>query len=298
MKKALITTLQILVSISILAWVFRDPRKNAEMLQALRLADARWLLAALAVTASAPVCATLRWGLLLRAQNIVLPWLRVLEIFFVGNFFNLFGLGATGGDVVKIFYLLREPAAAGRKTTALLTVVMDRLLGLLGLVIIACVFIPLRFSWLTQTKTSAGWLSAFLLILASAIGGIVVTAVVAYFNLADRLPARLPGRAGIVQMSTALRQYGRAWRTTLCCLAISLPGHTALFGTVYYGARAFHLTAPSLLDLCTLMPIANTIISVPVSVSGMGVREGIFRQLLGDLCGVSEVNATLLAEVQ
>ena len=83
-----------------------------------------------------------------------MPLKRVSEFYMVGAFFNLFLLGSTGGDAVKAFYVLRE-SPPERRAGAILAVIMDRLLGLLALILLAAVFISFRYSWLTRTPEAA-----------------------------------------------------------------------------------------------------------------------------------------------
>ena len=286
MKKVLITLLQIAVTVTVLFFVFRDPEKNAQMLTAVRASDPRWLLAALAIGMLPVVSATTRWWLLLRVQAIPLSWPEALRIYLIGTFYNLFLPGSTGGDAVKAFYILRK-APVEKRAGAILTVVLDRVLGLLALVLIAGVFVLSRHSWLTANPAAARWVWTFESILAFAVLGIVVTAAVIGFGVAERLPARMPGRLLMIELSAASRLYGRAWGTSLAALGISALGHFLLFGAFYCAARALH-AAVSFWDVAAVLPVINTIISMPVSLSGVGVREGLFKELLGALCGVPE----------
>ena len=295
MKKTLLTVLQVAVAAIVLFVVFKDPTQRAKMAEALHRADRGWLLAALVVTAISPLVAGLRWGQLLRAQCIALSWARVFQVYLIGNFFNLFMLGSTGGDVVKIFYTLRE-AGKERGTTAFLTVVMDRLIGLTALILISVAFIAGRFRWLTQTPEAARLVGLVGLILGSALTGILVTGVIAGLGLENRLPARLPGRAKIIELADVLRRYHRSWRTVVIGLALSLPGHAAIFACAWAAARSLGLTVP-FGDISAVMPVVNTIVSMPVSIAGLGVREVVSQQLLGGLCGVSPENATVVAEI-
>ena len=48
MKRALLTILQLTVTVAVLYWVFHDPEKRARMATALRMADYRWLVASVA----------------------------------------------------------------------------------------------------------------------------------------------------------------------------------------------------------------------------------------------------------
>lgn len=286
MKKTLLTLLQIAVTVTVLFFVFRNPEKNAQMLEAVRASDPRWLLAALGIGLMPVLSATTRWWLLLRVQAIPLRWVEALRIYLIGTFFNLFLPGSTGGDAVKAFYILRK-APADKRAGAILTVVIDRVLGLLALVLIAGVFVVWRHSWLTSNPNAARWVWTFECILAFAVFGMIVTAGIIGFGVADRLPARMPGRMLMIELSAASRLYAHSWGTTLAALAISGVGHFLLFSAFYFAARALHATV-GFWDMAAVLPVINTIISMPVSLSGVGVREGLFRELLGALCGVPE----------
>ena len=85
----------------------------------------------------------IRWQYLLYVQDIRLPWWRVLALMIIGVFFNVVAPGGTGGDLVKTFYLMKE--TPGKRTLALLSVIMDRILGLLSVVILAAIFITVRW---------------------------------------------------------------------------------------------------------------------------------------------------------
>src|SRR5690606_7330008 len=75
-----------------------------------------------------------RWGLLLRAQGIALRFGTLTSSFLVATFFNNFLPSNIGGDVVRV---ADTAAAAGSKTLATTVVLIDRGIGLLGLVLVA-----------------------------------------------------------------------------------------------------------------------------------------------------------------
>lgn len=285
MKKVLLTILQVTVTAVLLWFVFHDPHKRADMARAIRGADLRWVLAGIVAAVLSPIVGTVRWGLLLRAQGIALGWVRVAQIYMIGTFFNLFLLGSTGGDALKMFYALREPSARGKRAGAILSVVMDRMLGLLALILIGIVFVSMRYRWLTSTPKSAALLASFGTILGLASAGFIVAMIVVVFNLADKLPASLPGRSKVLELATACRLCVREWPATLVGFLVSIVGHSSFFFTYYFAALAVHANV-RFWDISALMPIVNTIVSLPISLSGVGVRETLFVDLLGDLCGV------------
>ena len=111
MKRIFFTSLQIAITAFLLWWIFRDPAKRTQMVEALRTADYLWLIPGVASLGCAFLLQTERWRRLLRVQEINLGWWRTLRVYLIGAFFNLFLLGATGGDIVKIYYAMRETSS-------------------------------------------------------------------------------------------------------------------------------------------------------------------------------------------
>lgn len=288
MRRALLTALQLAITAAILWFVFRDHAKRAEMFSTLHRANLLWLLLGLATYGIVELGAGLRWRLLLQVQGIQLVWSRVLSLVFIGLFFNFFIPGATGGDAVKIFYLLKE--TPGRRAPALLSVLVDRLLGLFALVLLASVLIALKWSWLTSTAETARWVWIVLAVLAGSLGFLVLSAILSSRHLVHRLPARFPGRDKLAEIALAYNLYGRKWQASLGALLISVPTHLGYYFTFYCAARSFggvEVKLPNLPEFFAVMPIVGTITSLPISLGGIGWREVLFETFLRDLCGVS-----------
>jgi len=203
-------------------------------------------------------------------------------------FFNLFMPGAVGGDVVRIFYLLKE--VPRKKTAALLAVLMDRVVGMLGLILFAGIVITLRYRWLTQTKVTSGLLFTLIAIFLASFAGIAGSFALTRCGLVDKLPHKFPMRDKLLDLATAYNLYGRAWRPTLAAFLLSLPVHFCSYTQFFCAARSLPEAASkaSLFDFVAIMPIVNTIACAPVSISGAGVREGLMTSLLGNLCGIPQ----------
>jgi len=288
MKRALLTALQLAVTVFILWFVFRDPAKRAEIFASLRQADPFWLWIGLALYGVTEAAAGVRWQLLLVVQGIHLAWRRVLSLVFIGLFFNFFIPGATGGDAVKIYYLLKE--TPGQRTAALLSVVVDRLLGLFALVLLAATLIALKWSWLTSNPETAQWVWVVLAVLGGSVLFLAASFVLSSRHLVHRLPARFPGRDKLAEIALAYSLYGRHWRASAGAFLISVPAHLGYYGTFYCAARAFGggaVELPSISEFFAVMPIIGTITSLPISLGGIGWREMLFETFLRDLCGVS-----------
>lgn len=294
-KKTLLTLLQIAVTVGILAYLFRDGAKNRQILDALSHAHLFWIAAAFGSFGVVEVAGIVRWQILLRVQGIRIGWGRLASLFMIGILFNPFMPGGTGGDVAKIFYLLKE--TPGKKPAAMLAVLMDRLLGLFGLILIAGCVIALRYGWLTQTPVAATLLYTLLAIFGGSLAFILLSFAITGLGLVHKLPRKLPLRDTLVDLSAAYNQYGRAWSSSLLALLLCVPVHLGSFTLFYCVGQAFAESAPlgGLLDYWGIMPIVNTLISVPISIGGTGVREGLFVKLLGGLCHVSEATALTIS---
>ena len=294
-KKTLLTILQVALTVGILAFLFRDAEKNRLMLAALSHADLGWIAAAIGVFGIVELAAIIRWQILLRVQGIRIGWGRLASLFMIGILFNPFMPGGTGGDVAKIYYLLTE--TPDKKPAALLAVLMDRLMGLFGLILIAGTVIALRYQWLTQTPITATLLYTLLAIFGGSIAFILLSFAVTGFGWVHKLPERMPLRDQLVDLSVAYNQYGRAWGSSLLALLLCVPVHLGSFTLFYCVGKAFAESAQraSLLDFWGIMPIVNTIASVPISIGGTGIREGLFIKLLGGLCQISEATAMTIS---
>ncbi len=283
MKKLIITLLQILLTVGIVYWVFRDPEKRAEMVLTLRNADTGWLLTAFAAFAGILLAGMFRWMLLLRAVGIELARWRVGCLFMIGMFFNAFMLGSTGGDVVKMFYIFRE--APDKKTSGLVSIVVDRVIGLTALILIAAIFVVWKYPWLTSDPVAARYVYGLLLILAAAIGGLGFVAVIAALDLAQKLPSWMPLRAKLIEVSDALRVYGGAPGVLGAAFLLSIIGHLSMFLSFYFLAHGFS-AGVAWISFFAIMPIISVYTSLPITFGGLGVREKLFEDLLGKLAGV------------
>jgi len=76
----------------------------------------------------------LRWKIICNALKISKSYFSMINLHMIGTFFNVAMPGAVGGDFIKAFYLFKEDEGT-TKTTAFLSVFLDRLSGLLGLFI-------------------------------------------------------------------------------------------------------------------------------------------------------------------
>ena len=291
MKKTLLTLLQVAVTVGLLWWVFHDPEKRAQMGEALRQANWNWLWLGVAVFFGCTILATVRWKVLLDVQGINMGWVRTWQLFMIGMFFNLFMLGSTGGDVVKMFLTMRE--ARNNKAAALLSVFMDRVIGMMALILISLGFLYFRYDLLSHSPASSALLTTLLWLLAAAVVVTVGMFVGSAFGWVHYLPQWTPLRGRIVEVSAACHIYAKGWRQTIWAFLVSFPLFAMFFITFYCAARAF-TDQLGLVDVFSVLPIVAVITAIPISVSGIGLRESLFVSLLAPF-GVGAAVATLIS---
>ena len=290
LKKILVTLLQVVVTLGLLWWIFHDPSKRAQMVQALGKADPLWLIPGFLCFGLVLVCAAFRWQLLMRVQGIALPWFRVWQLVMIGMFYNLFLPG--GGDLVKIFYAVKE--APKSKSAVFLSVVVDRITGMFALILVSAAVFLCFYDALTALPLVRAFLVTVGIIFGGFLGLILLAVVIDRYHLASRLPEKMPGHATILEIARAFSIYARNWKAVVAAILISLPLNLFIFGTGIFAAYAFKGN-PGAAAMTSVIPIVNTISSLPISLAGIGVREKLFAMMLHPMYGTPEDLAVLIS---
>ena len=291
-KRLGIVILQALLAAGVLAFIFQDRSRRGEMERAVRHASIAWLVAGVLCYGVVEVLGGLRWYLLLRVQGFRLSWRRATSIFLIGLFLLTFTPGLIGGDAARMLYVIRE--APERKADAILVVAMDRLMGLISLILLAALVVLFRYQWLAQTPATS-WLEyVTLLILAGGAGTLVVSILAARLPWLSMLENHPTVGAKLREIGQAFRAYRRHWPRMIQALLNTLLAHFFYFLTFYCAARALGaFSGPDgrpwrgFLDVFSIMPIVNTLTALPISLAGIGIRESLFQVLLNDLCNIA-----------
>ena len=128
-RQALWTVARVLITLVLLAFLLSRVEGEAVLL-AIRQAKGGYVLLAVLLYLGAILSNALKWGVLLRAQGVDVPWSALLRYTFVGLFFNNLLPGAVGGDLMRGYGLARYTR---RGADAAVSVVVDRLIGLIAL---------------------------------------------------------------------------------------------------------------------------------------------------------------------
>ncbi|MBL6763682.1 MAG: flippase-like domain-containing protein [Verrucomicrobiae bacterium] len=222
----------------------------------------------------------IRWRMVLSVHGLRLSFGRAMEISIVAHFFNSFLLGATGGDLIKAYYAARE--THHKKVEAVGTVFVDRIIGLFALLLFACVTMTLNVPLL---RSDPVYQKLALFVMAMAAGGFVATFFafrggmsLGVFKLRE-LIRKLPKGDMIERLRDSFLVFGKHRQLLLTTLMLSLLIHFVAVvhvQTVGWGMGS-HTT---FVQMLTIVPIISCFIVLPISPSGLGVRENLFVYML------------------
>ncbi|WP_320171627.1 lysylphosphatidylglycerol synthase transmembrane domain-containing protein [Maridesulfovibrio sp.] len=125
--------LKIIIAVGIVYWLVVSKSIRLEYLYVSH-ENIYLLIYSILVIAVAVNLSALRIGILLRGAGIGLGFHKCLKINIIMYFFSQCVLGAASGDVARFFYIMRE---TGHKAEAGAAVLIDRIIGLMGLFMLA-----------------------------------------------------------------------------------------------------------------------------------------------------------------
>src|SRR4051812_16704677 len=145
-RRYALVALKLTVSVFLL-WVLFSRIDLSKLWASTQQASVPWLVAALGIYSASVAASVWRWHLLLDAQDVHVATPRLAGSYLVALFFNNFLPSNIGGDVIRIRETARQ---AGSKTLATAIVLVDRTLGLMGLVLVAACGASLAASGATR----------------------------------------------------------------------------------------------------------------------------------------------------
>jgi uncharacterized membrane protein YbhN (UPF0104 family) len=215
---------------------------------------------------------TIRWRSLLTQATIAVPFWSLWRIQLRGTFINTIVPGSIGGDAYKLLVLSSQ--VSHPKALIITSLLADRVSGLVAILLLGTgSFVVMPGLWSTLHALHAPlwvWLGLFASISASiVIGWYTLRTFGSGWGLRARMEVLSPalwamGRPSVLvktlSLSTLIALIGALW-LWLCLLA---GGATVSFTIV-------------LLAFC----ITQIIASIPISIQGLGVAEGVMIFLLG-----------------
>ncbi len=228
-----------------------------------------------------------RWWMLLKSQSYNVQYLSMYHIYAIGGFFNTFFPGSTGGDSIRGIYLLKF--ITGKKTPALLTVIVDRAIGLHALLALAIVFICINYELFLSNQA----LMSIGIIISSVFFGVIFLSagiLIISHRLLDRIEKNLENTNGLfysvlLKIIHAISGYRHHIKTLIICWFISLVLHSIVLSSFVLIANIMEITTLGATNYITAASLAQIANVIPITPGGIGIGEGAFNYICTILSG-------------
>jgi glycosyltransferase 2 family protein len=276
------------VTAALVTWLLHDVGLSglAEASQKVSLSA---LAVALAIQFLAYAVALWRWWLLLRYADVNVPYLSVKPAYYLGLFFNQLLPTGVGGDAVRTYHLYRKGIALRPLVGSAL---MDRLIGLFSMIYLAIGGLLVAQTFMLPADGRIA-LAAFAV---AAILGFLVLFLPPTYDLLRRPLVRwqhLPVVGILSDILEICHSYGRA--PALLSGALILSFLMQSMEVTIYMLLGHDLGLDMLVaTYFAIVPLTFVAASLPISLGGLGVREGVFVGLMVT-AGVDKSLAVALA---
>ncbi len=285
------------IAVGIIAWMISKYGNGIG--DSFRRIDGAWLALAALIYLLVQLAGALRFKILLAAQGMRIPFYESFSLLMIGNFLSLIiPGGAIGGDLPKAA-ILAAGREKGEKVKAVFTILIDRLMGMLGLFSLA--FIAVLFCMGSLSKLGiAAELVVWVLVAGSGLG--IASAAALFFH---RSIQSIPGISHLIEFADKKSKGGISKLTDAIDAFKSRPG--ILFSALLISLLLVHLNLvfaticlakgvgvekiefPYFLLAASLGNAAGTI---PITPSGVGTRDIVMKTLFSAI-GIGEQSAAI-----
>src|SRR3989304_103131 len=266
-RSTLTFLLKAVVSLGLLFFLFAEVR-GAQLRRVLSSAHLSYLAVALLGYFSGQIICSLRWALLARPLGFTNPFKDFVIFYFLGMLFNLFAPSPLGGDIGRVFYLARGESEErakgwnGSTGSALVSVIADRFIGFAVLAWIGAAALVV-FSTYTLVPIiryltfalAAGFLFSWMLL-----------------PLFKRFLHRKKFLKG-EKLLLGLEAYASNRQIIVQAIALSLIAHLIQAWMQILLGQALDVEIPWSYALI-IYPLVGTFSALPISLNGIGLREG------------------------
>jgi len=243
------------------------PPVEIGLIRLVRQAKAAYLLWALLLLPVSYLITSRRWHMLLGAQDIHMTQGRSFVLNMVGAFYNSFMPGSTGGDLAKAYYAARHTT---HRVRAVLSVIIDRILGLVALIVLGGVMATLQ--WHIPTCRHVAYVCALLI-------GLMSTGLFIFYHPHMRrrsglewLLRHLPMQRQVHHAIEAMELYGRRPWIVIAAVVMTFPVHMTSIVSATFAGKAFGLPL-SAMYYWAIIPVITLVGAIPISPQGVGVME-------------------------
>jgi uncharacterized protein (TIRG00374 family) len=285
-RRRILTLVKLMLAAAILVYLVLKGRDAFAQLSA-KTIDWPVLVAALGCTLLMAGLSYLRWHILIRALGIEARLVDTLRLGSLGFALNFVSPGSIGGDFFKAIFLAH--GHPNLRPEAIATVVADRVMGLLTMLLLASAGIlaagllntsspNLKILYEMILLSSAGlWFVCILLMLFGGLTGPRVTGMAEAIPIAGKAIARMLGTVQVYRCQKMM--LGAAF-------VVSLAMALCYVTSYWLVSQGLPIHAPSWQQHLVIIPIAGIVGAVPLTPSGLGTTELAIEELYKRMPGV------------
>ncbi len=267
-------SLKLLVSAAILSLILIFKTSIKDVLNTLINVNIWWLVVSFSLHGLGLLISAIRWQILVKAQGDSVPLSFLVKSYLVGNFFNTILPSRIGGDVVRIWDGSRYSKTLLKSSAIIL---VERLTGIIVLFLFA--FAAALFRLDMAQKVPVIWVSLV-------IGFSGLIAVLLFFTpFIEKIINKIPSKGllkKIIQKTIEFRSTIIFYKTKKTALfkaflwAFLLQANVILH--FFLIGKALHLNI-KIIDYLVFIPIVLLIQLIPITINGLGLREGAYIEI-------------------
>lgn len=281
-KAAAVNVIKLAIAGGLILWLLNSGQLDLKQLRYL-ITTPSLGLAAFAFWLLGPcVLGATRWLLLLKGAGYAISWKDAFKLQLTGFFFNSAMPGAVGGDLVKVVYVIKQNPSRG-KTPAMMSVLIDRVIGLGGLFTIGMILALISFDQISSVTS----LQPMIALLFGLNFGVLLFFFLALYHykqgdpLAKLFSYQIPGMSILRKLYEAVRIYRYNRNYFIICFLLSLVIQSLSLALFYQIATVvLHSNETiSLASIASIFPIGMLTAALPIAPGGLGVGHVAFDEL-------------------
>ena len=236
------------------------------------------LAAALMIAGTAVTITFLRWGMLVRSLGIGVGMVEACRLSAIGFLLSFVSAGSVGGDVFKAYFVARH--RPGRRFEAVASVLVDRIVGMYGLLLTAVSVLVLMPPKSEDPTLQSIFVAAIVMTALTTIG---LLAIILGGKWIDRClrwirPQNWFGKL-VHRVADPIRLFHeRPWHL-LFGVGLSLISQFCLALSIFLIARGLYTDSPTLAEHLLMVPVGLQAASLPLTPAGLGVFEATMEWL-------------------
>lgn len=230
-----------------------------------------------------------KWRVILQFFNVNTGYLRLVKLYFVGSFFRLFLPGGFGSDLVRGYRMLKSEQ---KRTSVVASLVIERITSFAAGLILAGAAWTILFSLVRSTVGGFELLTITLAFLATiALGYYFRNSLVTWFleKIVKTHRLRKSAQETIDEIFCLLK----IPRKLILLLTISAVTYFLIATMYYLGGLALSINV-AFFYYVIFVPVITVVIKLPISLYGIGLREGMFVIFFGQV-GLSPEKAVSIS---